>query len=307
TNLRVDRVDLVEVDSGSNVIGGPYWASGTTWYANQPDGSATTRAYTFSATPANWSNAAIRIFLRVGKYDPSRPETSYWAPWMPPVGVASLNGSGSAAGADYQCILWRLSSNTVEVVKSAPYYATAVSVGGLSVPEEPVAETAASVAPQASVIVSLTFPVAPPAYVGTPFAVDLSVSGATAKPVYGVEFDLRFNPAHLRVQKVEGAPDFRGPFGTWVMLTPTLSVINASGRLTDTAVVRLGAPAGLAEGRLARITFTPLVSVTSTALDLSDVWLADEHGRMYRPDSTLGASLRIIHARVYLPLVLRNF
>ncbi|MDW7992673.1 MAG: hypothetical protein RMK65_11265, partial [Anaerolineae bacterium] len=58
------------------------------------------------------------------------------------------NGSGSAAGADYQCILWRLSSNTVEVVKSAPYYATAVSVGGLSVPEEPVAETAASVAPR---------------------------------------------------------------------------------------------------------------------------------------------------------------
>ncbi|MDW8098829.1 MAG: hypothetical protein RML36_04985, partial [Anaerolineae bacterium] len=125
--------------------------------------------------------------------------------------------------------------------------------------------------------------------------------------VYGVEFDLRFNPAHLRVQKVEGAPDFRGPYGTWVVLTPTLSIVNASGRLTDTAVVRLGAPAGLTEGRLVRITFTPLVSVTNTALELSDVWLADEHGRMYRPDSTLDASLHIVYAQVYLPLVLRNF
>ncbi len=110
----------------------------------------------------------------------------------------------------------------------------------------------------------------------------------------------------MRVQSVRAAPDFLGPYGAWVVLTPTLSVINASGRLTDTAVVRLGAPAGLTDGRLARITFTPLVSVTNTTLDLSDVWLADEHGTMYRADSTLDASLRIVNARVYLPLVVRN-
>jgi hypothetical protein len=305
TNLRVDRVDLVEVDGAGNVIGGPYWASTAQWYANQPDGSATVRSYTIDATPMNWSNAAIRIFLRVGKYDPSRPDTAYWAPWYPPVLVASLNGSGSAAGADYQCILWRLGSNSVEVIQSAPYYASAVSVGGLGLEGEPAAVEAAGVAPQASVIVSLTFPVAPPAYVGTPFAVDVSVSGATAKPVYGVEFDLRFNPSHLRVRSVQGAPDFLGPYGAWVVLTPTLSVINASGRLTDTAVVRLGAPAGLTEGRLARITFTPLVSVTNTTLDLSGVYLSDEHGHVYYPDSTRDASLRIVNARVYLPLVLR--
>jgi len=306
TNLRVDRVDLVEVDSAGNVTGSPYWENTTTWYANQPDGSATSRPYTFSGTPANWSNAAIRIFLRVGKYDPSRPDTSYWAPWMPPVPVASLNGSGAVSGADYQCILWRLSSNSVEVIQSAPYYASAVSVDGLALGGEPTAAEAAAVAPQASVIVSPTFPVAPPAYVGAPLAVDVSVSGATAKPVYGVEFDLRFNPSHLRVQSVQAAPDFLGPYGAWVVLTPTLSIINASGRLTDTAVVRLGAPAGLAEGRLARITFTPLMSVTNTTLDLSGVWLADEHGYMYTPDSTQDASLRIVNARVYLPLVLRN-
>jgi len=306
TNLRVDRVDLVEVDGAGNVTGGPYWASTAQWYANQPDGSATVRSYTVDATPANWSNAAIRIFLRVGKYDPSRPDTAYWAPWYPPVPVASLNGSGSAAGADYQCILWRLGSNSVEVIQSAPYYASAVSVGGLGLEGEPAAVEAAGVAPQASVIVSLTFPVAPPAYVGTPFAVDVSVSGATAKPVYGVEFDLRFNPSHLRVRSVQGAPDFLGPYGAWVVLTPTLSVINASGRLTDTAVVRLAAPAGLTEGRLVRITFTPLVSVTNTTLDLSGVYLSDEHGHVYYPDSTRDASLRIVNARVYLPLVLRS-
>lgn len=307
TNLRVDYVDLVEVDSVGNVTGGPYWSNRTTWYANKPDGSATSRTYTIGATPASWSSAAIRLCLRVGKYDPSRPETSYWAPWHPPVAVASLNGSGSAAGADYQCLLWRLSANEVEVIKSAPYYASAVNVGGLGMQvDSPAVVEAAAVAPQASVVVSLTFPVAPPAYVGAPFAVDLSLSGATAKPVYGVEFDLRFNPAHLRVQSVRAAPDFPGPYGAWVVLTPTLSVINASGRLTDTAVVRLGAPAGLTDGRLARITFTPLVSVTNTTLDLSDVWLADEHGTMYRADSTLDASLRIVNARVYLPLVVRN-
>jgi len=306
TNLRVDRVDLVTVDSAGNVTGGPYWANTTQWFANQPDGSATVRSYSVDATPANWSNAAIRIFLRVGKYDPARPETSYWAPWMPPVPVASLNGSGAVSGADYQCILWRLGSNQVEVIQSAPYYASAVSVGGLGLGGEPAAVEAVGVAPQASVIVSLTFPVAPPAYVGTPFAVDVSVSGATAKPVYGVEFDLRFNPSHLRVQSVQGAPDFLGPYGAWAVLTPTLSVVNASGRLTDTAVVRLAAPAGLTEGRLARITFTPLVSVTNTTLDLSGVYLSDEHGHVYSPDSTRGASLRIVNARVYLPLVLRN-
>lgn len=304
TNLRVDYVDLVTVDSVGNVTGGPYWSNRTTWYANKPDGSATSRTYPIVATPASWSSAAIRLCLRVGKYDPSRPETSYWAPWHPPVAVVSLNGSGSAAGADYQCLLWRLSANQVEVIKSAPYYASAVNVGGLGMQaDSPAVAEAAAVAPQASVIVSLTFPVAPPAYVGAPFAVDLSLSGATAKPVYGVEFDLRFNPAHLRVQSVQAAPDFLGPYGAWVVLTPTLPIINASGRLTDTAVVRLGAPAGLTAGRLARITFTPLVSVTNTALDLSDVWLADEHGTMYRADATLDAGLRIVNARVYLPLV----
>jgi hypothetical protein len=305
TNLRVDRVDLVTVDGAGNVTGGPYWASTAQWYANQPDGSATVRSYTIDATPANWSNAAIRIFLRVGKYDPSRPETSYWAPWMPPAPVASLNGSGAVSGADYQCILWRLGSNSVEVIQSAPYYASAVSVGGLGLEGEPTAVEAAGVAPQASVAVSLTFPVAPPAYVGTPFAVDVSVSGATAKPVYGVEFDLRFNPAHLRVQSVQAAPDFLGPDGAWVVLTPTLSDINASGRLTDTAVVRLGALAGLVEGRLARITFVPRMSGINTTLDLSGVRLADEHGHVYSPNSTRDASLRIADARVYLPLMLR--
>lgn len=307
TNVRVDYVDLVNVDSVGNVTGGPYWSSRVVWYANQPDGSATVRLYPIGASVPTWSSAALRLCLRVGKYDASRPDTAYWAPWMPPVAVASLNGSGAAAGADFQCLLWRLGANEVEVLKSAAYYAAAVGAGTTTAGDAaPPNATVSAVSPQAGVIVSLTLPVAPPAYIGAPFAVDVSLSGATARPVYGVEFDLRFNPAHLRVQRVEGAPDFRGTYGTWTVLTPALALINASGRLTNTAVVRLGALSGLTQGNLVRITFTPRISVTTTSLDLSDVWLADGHGKLYRPDTTLDTSFRIVNARLFLPMVVRG-
>lgn len=307
TNVRVDYVDLVSVDSVGNVTGGPYWSSNAVWYANKPDGSATVRLYPIGAAVPTWSNAALRLCLRVGKYDASRPDTSYWAPWMPPAAVASLNGSGATSGADFQCLLWRLGVNEIDVLKSAAYYAAAVGAGYTTVGDAaPPHVTASAVSPQVGVVVSLTLPVAPPAYIGAPFAVDISLSGATARPVYGVEFDLRFNPAHLRVQRVEGAPGFRGTYGTWTVLTPTLHLINTSGRLTNTAVVRLGALSGLTQGHLVRITFTPRISVTATALDLADVWLADGHGKLYRPDTTLDTSFRIVNARLYIPMVMRR-
>jgi hypothetical protein len=48
------------------------------------------------------------------------------------------------------------------------------------------------------------------------------------------------------------------------------------------------------------------MSGINTTLDLSGVYLSDEHGHVYTPGSTRDASLRIVNARVYLPLVLRS-
>jgi len=314
TLLRVDRVELVELDGSGNLIA-THWATSEAdvpWYTNGDEGTSGVNEYGVGASldSGQWSRAALRIFARVGQYDPGANQD--WKNWHPPIPVVSLTGSGSGAGADYQCLTWDLSSNDVSIATAVANYplpggfnavGRPVEMAGLAVED---VGLAAEASPQAGVVVSLTFPSAPPARVGQPFEVDVSVAGATVRPVYGVEFDLRFNRNYLQLISVKGAADFKGPYGTWVEITPTRAIINASGRLTDTAVVRLGAENGITQGNLVRIGFNPIAPVASTALDLSGVWLADEGGGRFSADSTLDATLDIDLARAYLPLLLRG-
>jgi len=288
TALRVDRVDLVTIDSVGNVQT-TLWSDSQQWYAASPDETPTWRPYLIETQTPDWSTTAVRIFLRVGQYT-SSAATSHWSPWHPPVSVASLAGSGSGAGADYQCIIWRLSGNDVEIIKSLAYYADVVSMYGVGMANPP-RETMAPLA-KASRVVSLTFPSAAPAHVGIPFAVDVTVGGMDERPVYGLEFDLDFNRNYLQVLDVMGAPDFEGPYGTWTV-KGSLTAINAQGKITDTAIVRLGATDGIAEGAVARIIFLPLAPTGKAHLDLHGVYLADQWGRTFTASATQDADLQI--------------
>ncbi len=301
TALRVDRVDLVLVDGDNNVIGAPLWSDTTQWYASSPEGIPAWNVYDIARQTPDWSQTAVRVFIRVGKYTPD-PDTNHWAPWHPPVAVASLTGSGSGAGADYQVLIWRLSPNRVDVVKSLAYYADVV--GG------PGARAAAAIAsgaatPQA-VVVGLDFPQGTPARLGSPFPVDVVLSGATDRPVYALEFDLTFDQNCLRIASVQGAPGFQGPFGYWVV-APGIPAANASGVLRDAAIVRLGANSGISAGRLARIHFTPLQVTDETTLRISNVLLADWGGETYTADQVdTTIKTPVDRARVWLPLALRR-
>jgi hypothetical protein len=300
TALRVDRVDLVLIDPSNNVIGDPLWSDSTQWYAADPEGLPTWNVYNINKSPDEWSQAAVRIFIRVGKYT-SDPDTSHWETWSPPVAAASLTGSGSGAGSDFQCLIWRLSSNEVEVLKSMAYYADVV--GGS-------ANTQAVVLPQdivtpQGVVVSLEFPTSLPARVGRPFPVDVFISGANDQPVYALEFDLTFLPEYLRVDRVEGASDFLGPFGYWAVV-PSIMDANTTGELVDVAVVRLGASGGISDGRLARIYFVPVAVTDETTVQLSNLLLADSSGETYNADQVDGgAETEIEPAMIFIPFVSR--
>lgn len=300
TALRVDRVDLVQIDASNNVIGDDLWSDPEQWYAADPEGIPNWRSYNVNRSTTNWSQTAIRIFVRVGKYT-SNPDTGHWETWHPPVAVASLSGSGSGAGADFQVIIWRLSSNQVEVLKSMAYYADAV---GDNLSTQQSSLPAHITAPQA-VTVGLDFPEGTPAHVGSPFPVDVMVSGATDQPLYALEFDLTFDPAELRISSVQGAPDFQGPFGYWAV-TPSLAGANASGTLRDAAVVRLGAAGGISAGRVARIIFVPVAVTAKTAIQISNVLLADASGETYTASQVNGeAEAEVKPAQLFLPLVSR--
>lgn len=300
TALRVDRVDLVQIDSNNNVIGAPLWSDSTTWYAADPQGTPAWNVYAIDKTPSNWSQTAIRIFVRVGKYT-SNPDTGHWEVWHPPAAVASLTGSGSGAGADFQVIIWDLSSNRVEVLKSMAYYA---DVMGDSINTEKAALPEVVTEPQV-VTVSLEFPMGTPARIGSPFPVDVVVVGATEQPVYALEFDLAFDPDYLQIYRVQGAPDFLGTFGCWAV-TPSLAAANASGKLADAAVVRLGAAGGISAGAVARIYFTPVALVDETAIKISGVLLADSAGDNYSASQVNGEkTTEVALAQLFLPLLIR--
>ncbi len=133
TDLRVERIDLVEVDERRQRYRGTLLAR-RQHLVRQPARWQHDRGIVLDRRDAGELEQCRHPHLFAG--GPVRPQqarVNYWAPWAPPVAVASLNGSGSAAGSDYQCILWRLNSNQVEIIKSAPYYADAVEGTGLLV------------------------------------------------------------------------------------------------------------------------------------------------------------------------------
>jgi hypothetical protein len=300
TALRVDRVDLVLMDASNNVIGAPLWSDTTLWYAANPEGIPAWKVYQIDQATTDWSKTAVRIFVRVGKYSAS-PDTGHWEVWHPPVAVASLSGSGSGAGVDYQVLIWNLSGNSVEVLKSMAYYADVV---GGSLSTAGIASPQGANAPQA-VTISLIFPEDTTARIGRTFPVDVVVSGATGQPVYALEFDLNFNPNYLQITSVQGAPDFEGPFGYWAV-APSLTAANTSGKLTDGAVVRLGAAGGISDGNVARIYFIPVGLTDQTAIQLSDVLLADSIGEIYTASQVNDeAKTEVAPAQIFMPLILR--
>jgi hypothetical protein len=305
TALRVDRVDLVQVDASGNVIGDPFWSDNTIWYANDPDSIPTWRVYNINSTPTDWSQAALRIFLHVGKYS-TDPDTSHWEPWHPPVPAASLSGSGSAAGSDYQCLIWRLSSNEVEVLKSLAYYADVVSEPGMNeIGMQSEKGQPASARQPAALVVSLDFPAGSSAQIGASFPVDVTISGASDQPVYALEFDLAFDPAILEIESVEGALDFAGNFGSWAV-TPSLAQVNTDGKMIGAAVVRLGASTGVTNGRVARIYFSPVAVTNSTGIQIANLLFADASGETFEASQIDGeAQTQVLPARLCLPILLR--
>lgn len=298
TALRVDRADLVLIDGNNNIIGDPIWSDPTQWYAADPEGTPAWDVYNINSTPADWSQVAVRIFVRVGKYT-SNPDTGHWEAWHPPVAAASLTGSGSGAGSDFQVIIWRLSSNQVEVLKSMAYYADVVGENRNAIASS---QPENITTPQA-VVVSLEFPYGAPAQVGSTFPVDVIVSGATQQPVYALEFDLTFDPDYLQISSIQGAVDFQGPFGSWAV-TPPLESANTSGTLTDGAVVRLGAAGGISDGHVVRIYFKAVAVSAESTVEISNVMLAGSNDETYTADQIVeDIKIEITPAFIYLPVI----
>jgi hypothetical protein len=297
TALRVDRVDLVQVDAVGNVIGDVLWHDDTQWYASDPDSIPAWQVFNINESITDWSQAAVRVFIQVGKYT-SDPDTSHWEVWHPPAGVGSLGGSGSAAGSDYQCLIWRLSSNEVEVLKSMAYYADVVgAANAIATPTEPTPLNEA-----AEATVNLVLPAGTQVQVGAPFYVEVQVSGAGDQPVFGLETDLEYNPKQLRFLRVEGAPDLAGTYGSWVV-NPNLDATAST--LSDAAVVTLGMSSGVTDGGLARIYFLPLAVMADTQLALSGVSLAGLSGETYSASNTTTLNFEIEEAHVFLPVLFR--
>ncbi|MBN2149128.1 MAG: hypothetical protein JW726_17210 [Anaerolineales bacterium] len=299
TSLRVERVDLVQIDSNHNVSGDALWYDDTMWYANSEDGTPTWQMYDISTAAESWSTVAVRIFLRVGQY--TNENATHWKAWAPPVAVASLSGSGSGAGTDYQVLIWDLSSNSVDVFKSMAYYADVV--GGATATSEAVIEPQAVSSPQA-VTVSLEFPNPLPARIGSPFPVDVVISGASDSPVFAIEFGMSFDPAYLQVIEVVGGEDFDSIYGPGWGVTPALEEVSASGSLSGAAAVRLGSVGGISEGVVARVYFMPRAVTDLTSVALEDVLLATEGAETFSAGTIgPGLDLEVDLARLLLPML----
>ncbi|MFO7742112.1 MAG: carboxypeptidase regulatory-like domain-containing protein [Anaerolineae bacterium] len=299
TAERVDRIELVERDADGNIVT-THVIDDQQRYSGSAEG--TDNAWIFDASGvgdvADWSNAEVRVYLRVGRYDDSLdPWDDHWEPWHPMVVAESFGGAGSAAGADLQVIVWDLSTNDVVVEPALVDYpeqpgllATGEAAGdvrsAVKLPSttQPAAELAASHE------VSVTLPAGGPAQVGEPYTVTLRLGGAEDRPIYGVEFDLEYNydptaSDRLFLLDITGAADLAGPYGTYKVHNP-LAGFNRISEITDTAVVRLGGDQGLASGDLVQIAFLPLNlhADTRSDLHLTGVKVADVEGRQFSPD-----------------------
>jgi hypothetical protein len=116
-----------------------------------------------------------------------------------------------------------------------------------------------------------------PARVGTPFVVDLTLTGFDARPVYALDFDVLFDQQYLRLIGIQSGTHFAAPPGSFTR-TLDLAAANAAGKAANIAAVRLAAAEGLASGTVVRLVFMPLKmtpgSIT-TRLEMLSVHLAD--------------------------------
>ena len=154
-------------------------------------------------------------------------------------------------------------------------------------------------------MVGLDFPEGSSAQIGALFPVDVIISGASDQPVYALEFDLAFDPAVLQIERVAGAPDFAGNFGSWAV-TPSISQVNMDGKMIGAAVVRLGAFTGLTNGRVARIYFSPVAVTNSTSIQVANLLFADANGETFAAGQINGdTQTQVLPARLCLPILLR--
>jgi hypothetical protein len=153
--------------------------------------------------------------------------------------------------------------------------------------------------------VSLDFPQGTPIRVGTPFPLDIVITGAAEQPVYAIEFDLTYAPVDLHLVSVQGSPAFLGPYGYWA-ITPSLAEANISRNLSDSAVVRLGAVNGISDGPVVRLYLVPQVVTGESRLQISNVLLADSSGETYTADQVDGTEdISILPVQLFLPVLTR--
>lgn len=309
TAQRIDWVELIAMDSSGNPVGTYVWHDENVRYSStHADPVNPTWRIPINTLSPKWTQAAIRVFYTVGQYDES--EEQNFRNWNPPADLG-LAGSGSPSGADRQVITWMLISNNSSMRYSLADYRSAA--GYLSLPGLPFVVTDQSeelVLEATSVInslgnVAVTAVTSEPARVGTPYEVALSISGYEDQPVYAMEFDLAFNPAYLRLIDVTEAADFAGLNGSWHR-DMNLDALNSAGKITASAVVRLAASSGLANGDVIRLMFLPIqVTPTTTKLDLSNIEFADLDSDKLVPESVTDLIVKVDKAQVFLPLLVK--
>ncbi len=296
---RVDRIELVPLDNAGNVTGNALWTYSGQWYSSltqEPDASL------ILPIPANLvpipelHNYGLRIFLTVGQYDPNQADTSYYKGWMPPANGGNLSLMGSSSGANKQCFTWRLDNTLDHRYAMADYPSTP---GMLSVSQT--GPQAQPDQPAATPSVSMVIVQSDPVRVGVPFVAEIRVTGADAASIYGVEYDLTFNPALLQLVKVEGGGDLAGTDGAFLIDGP-LAGVNSTGQILQWAAVRLSAGDGMTDGALIRLTFLPRLKTATAKLTLSNVSLSTLDAETFTP-AMVDATYPIEAARIYLPIL----
>ncbi len=309
TAERIDWVELIAVDDDGNPQSVYAWRDDSVWYSSvQADPSRTSLRLNINTLAPDWDLAAIRIFYTVGQYMES--EGHNFKNWAPPAELG-LQGSGAASGANRQVITWWLGSNTSSMRYSLADYRSALyppaGLAAQTASHLPAQNTQPYLPAVVSAVgtVAVTPVVSGPAHVGTPYAVDLTLTGFETRPVYALQYSLAFNTQYLRLVAVQIGADFGGPFGSWIRALD-VAAANSAGKITSAAAVRLAAPLGLASGRVVRLVFLPIKitpTSSSTTLDLQSVYLADLDSDLFSPSHVTDLPVVVEKAKVFLPMV----
>ncbi len=309
TAQRIDWIELIALDSAGNPVGEYAWHDEAVRYSSaQTDPVNPTWRVPINALAPTWSQAYIRIYYTVGQYDAM--EENHFRDWNPPADLG-LAGSGSPSGANRQVITWKLSNNTSSMRYSLADYQSAynnldnTAMWGLQTAcPAPGLDTYGI---QAFGTISLVPLSTNPAILGAPYYVDLVLSEFESRPVYALQFSLSFDETYLSFAGFQQAPEFGGPFGSWFREL-NLQTINTEGKIANAAVVRLAAPAGLANGSAVRLVFVPVQETPegkTTKIDLNGFDLADSNSNLFDPASSVDLYLKVQKPLIFLPAVLR--